>query len=446
MGRRAVVIGAGMGGLAAARAAADSFEEVLVLERDELPAGPAWRSGTPQCRHAHVLLAGGLRALDEMLPGFHQALIDAGATKLRTGLSMRAEFPGMDPFPPRDLGWHFLAMSRPLTEFTVRRFVAAVPNIEIRPGCRAQELIGSADGGQVSGVRYEDGDGATHILKAELVIDACGPAPLTLAWLDQAGKPKPRETVVGVDIGYSTTTFAMPDDPPGDWLALATFSFPPEKGRGCFLFPMEGRRWIATLTGRGEDRPPGDFDGWLAYAQTLRTPTLYNAVRNARRLTDVVQYRFPAGVRRHLEAYPGFPRGLLAFGDSLCRFNPIYGQGMSSAALQAARLNHLLAEQAGKEDPFADLAPRFFAAAQSVVDTPWSTATSSDFAFAATKGERPPDFERALQFERALAGLAVRDPEVQDMWQQVLHMLKPLSALQDPALQKRVMDAAAAMA
>ena len=160
----------------------------------------------------------------------------------------------------------------------------------------------------------------------------------------------------------------------------------------------------------------------------------------------MVQYRFPASVRRHFEAYPDFPRGVLPLGDAFCRFNPIFGQGMSSAAQQALRLNQLLGDLAGEADPLAALAPRFFEAAQPVIDTPWSMAASGDLAFPETRGERPADFERSRQFERALAGLAVRDPAVHNLWQEVQHLLKPMSVLRDPELVKRVMQVMAAMA
>src|SRR5215469_15314493 len=79
IGRQAVVVGAGMGGLPAARALADYFEHVAVLERDTLPLDASHRTGTPQARHTHGLLSGGQRALNDLFPGFAQNLAAAGA-------------------------------------------------------------------------------------------------------------------------------------------------------------------------------------------------------------------------------------------------------------------------------------------------------------------------------------------------------------------------------
>src|SRR5438132_13412566 len=121
VGKQAVVIGAGMGGLAAAGALADHFERVVVLERDKLPLDAAHRNGTPQSRHIHGLLAGGQRALGELFSGFEQDLARAGAVPLRATLDIRIEMPGYDPFPQRDLGFVTYSMSRPLIELVVRR-------------------------------------------------------------------------------------------------------------------------------------------------------------------------------------------------------------------------------------------------------------------------------------------------------------------------------------
>src|SRR5262245_36541474 len=112
VGRQAIVVGAGLGGLTAARALSDYFERVVILESDRLPADPLDRAGAPQGRHVHALLAGGQHALEELFPGFERALIAAGAVPIRVGLDVRAERPGFDPFPQRDLGWDNYAMSR----------------------------------------------------------------------------------------------------------------------------------------------------------------------------------------------------------------------------------------------------------------------------------------------------------------------------------------------
>jgi 2-polyprenyl-6-methoxyphenol hydroxylase-like FAD-dependent oxidoreductase len=155
IGKQAVVVGAGMAGLPAARALADYFEHVVVLERDTLPLDASHRLGTPQARHTHALLAGGQRALGDLFPGFEQDLARAGAVPLRVGLDLRLERPGYDPFPARDLDVVAYWMSRPLIELTVRQCVEQYANITIREHCRARGIVTSPDSAAVLAIRFE---------------------------------------------------------------------------------------------------------------------------------------------------------------------------------------------------------------------------------------------------------------------------------------------------
>jgi hypothetical protein len=189
----------------------------------------------------------------------------------------------------------------------------------------------------------------------------------------------------------------------------------------------------------------------------LRTPTIYNAISRAKRLDGVARYGFPESVRRHFERLDVFPRGLLPIGDAICRFNPVYGQGMSVAALEACLLQRLLERHAGDRlagdrpggdrlggdrlggdsDPIAGLAPAFFAEIQTLIETPWSVAIL-DFVFPDTRGQRPADFETTLEFGIALTRLAAEDPDVHKLTAEVQHLLRPRSVYRDPALAQRV--------
>jgi 2-polyprenyl-6-methoxyphenol hydroxylase-like FAD-dependent oxidoreductase len=436
IGKQAVVVGAGIGGLTAAGALAEYFEQVVVLERDTLLPDAARRAGTPQSRHIHGLLAGGQRALGELFLGFEQDLAGAGALPLRVTLDVRVEMPGYDPFPQRDLGLVTYSMSRPLIELVVRRRVEQNASITLRPRCRIRELVPSADRAAVIAVCFENADGKSETLPAELVVDASGRGSLTRSLLESIGQPMPEETVIGVDIGYATAVFAIPDDAPSDWKALRTLPRPPESRGGALLLPLEGGRWMVTLGGRGGDKPPGDADGFMAFAQQLRTPTLYKAIGHAKRLGDVVRFGFSASVWRHFERLETFPRGLLPFGDAICCFNPVYGQGMSVAAQEALLLRRLLGSGGG--DPLGGLAPAFFAEACGLIETPWGAAAVPDLAFPETKGRRPPDLDGMLKFGRALNRLAAADPAVHQQMIEVQHLIRPRSVLRDPNLVQRV--------
>ena len=348
------------------------------------------------------------------------------------------ERPGYDPFPQRDLGWFSYAVSRPTIERAVRRRVESRANTTLRQRCRVQEMLASPNGEAVTGVRYENDNGASETIAADLVVDASGRGALTLALLQSIGRPLPEETTIGIDLGYATCIFAIPDDASTDWKGVMTFGQAPQNSRGGLMLPLEGNRWMATIGGRHGDVPPGDAEGFLAYAKALRTPTIYNAISHAKRLDGVARYGFPESVRRHFERLDVFPRGLLPIGDAICRFNPVYGQGMSVAALEACLLQRLLERPAEDGDPIAGLAPTFFAEVQTLIETPWSVAML-DFVFPDTRGQRPADFETTLKFGIALTRLAAEDPAVHKLTVEVQHLLKPRSVYRDPTLVQRVL-------
>jgi 2-polyprenyl-6-methoxyphenol hydroxylase-like FAD-dependent oxidoreductase len=397
------------------------------------------RAGTPQARHVHGLLFSGQCALNELFPGFEQDLVRAGAVLLTAGLDVRVERPGYDPFPQRDLGWCGYAASRPAIERAVRHRVESRANITLCQQCRVHEVLPTPNGEAVTGVRYENGDGESETISADLLVDASGRGAPTLGLLRSLGRPLPEETTIGIDLGYATSIFFIPDDAPTDWKGVMTFGQAPQNSRGGAMLPLEGNRWMVTIGGRHSDVPPGDEEGFLTYAKALRTPTIYNAISHAKRLDGVARYGFPESVRRHFERLDGFPRGLLPIGDAICRFNPVYGQGMSVAALEACLLKKLLERLGEDGDPIAGLASTFFAEMQTLIETPWSVAML-DFAFPETRGQRPTDFEITLKFGIALTRLAAEDPAVHKLTLEVQHLLKPRSAYRDPALMQRVLE------
>ncbi len=438
IGKRAIVVGAGMGGLTAARVLADYFEQVLILERDVLPSDADARSGVPQGRHVHALLAGGQRALCELFPGLDDDLNRTGAVELRVGLDLRMERPGFDPFPQRDLGFSSYAQSRPQLELCVRQRVLSYPNIELQTQCRVRHFVARTDGRAVTGLQCTYGNGTAITHEADLILDASGRGGLTLDLLSAIGHAQPEETTIGVDLCYATTIFEIPDQPPNDWKAAMTMAQGSENPRAGLLMPMEDNRWIVSLGGQKGCEPPGDAEGFMAFAEQLRTPTIYRAISQAKRLSEVARFQFNESAYRHYEQLDTFPRGLLPLGDAFCRFNPIYGQGMSVAAQEARLLSRLLASRSDDPDPLDGLATAFFAEIGGILETPWTMSAVPDLANPKTRGERPPNLDQLLQRGRAMAKLAACDPEVHKLTAEVASLLKPRSVYQDPDLMARV--------
>ena len=211
----------------------------------------------------------------------------------------------------------------------------------------------------------------------------------------------------------------------------------PEFRHSGAVAPIEGGRWIVSLSGAHGDAPPSDLEGFFAFAASFRTRTIHDEIRNAKCLGEIARFNLPCSVRRHFDRIERFPRGLIPVADSICRFNPVFGQGMTVAAQEALALGRLLEARRASADPLGDLAPAFFAEANATVETPWAVAMG-DFAYPQTRGERPPDFERSQLFQIGLFRLMAEDPEVHRLSSLVNHLMKPRSALRDPALVQRV--------
>jgi 2-polyprenyl-6-methoxyphenol hydroxylase-like FAD-dependent oxidoreductase len=437
IGKYAIVIGAGMGGLAAAKALSGYFDQVTILERDNLPGQPEPRPGTPQARHAHALLAAGQASLEKLFPNFTSDLENAGAQRLRNGRDIWWERPGYDPFPVRDLGSDGFCMSRPLLEFVTRRCVERQDNIRLHPHCRVAEFLTSPDQTAVTGVRYEDAEGRASTLPSDLVLDASGRGALTLALLESIAAPKPQETEIGVDITYASAIFEIPGDKPVPWKGLVHLPLPPDSSRGALVLPIENGHWIVSIGEAHGGTPPGDIEGFKAFAEGLRTSTLYDAIKTATCVGAIARFNFPSSVRRHFEALERFPRGLIPIADAFCRFNPAFGQGMSVAAQEACVLDRLLDERRGLADPLNGLAEVFFADIQALLDAPWGVA-ENDFIYPQTRGQRPEDFDRRLQYGIALTRLAAEDPSVHKLLAEVNGLLKPPAVLREPQLADRV--------
>jgi 2-polyprenyl-6-methoxyphenol hydroxylase-like FAD-dependent oxidoreductase len=437
IGKRAIVIGAGISGLAAARALADHFEEVVAFERDEFPSGATPRPGAPQGTQAHGLLGGAMKALEELFPDFARDLVRAGALPVNHGFELLLEFPGMDPFPRQKWDWLTYSLSRPLIELTMRRRVEQQVNITLRGGCRVLEIVGRPDGALVTGVRCETVSGP-EIISADLVVDASKHGGLTLSFLKSVGRPVPEETTIGVDIRYATALYALSDGALGEFKAIVTFPKPPEGVHSAYLLPVENNCWQLLLVGRGDDAPPVDGDEFVAYAQKLSTPTVYNAMKGAKRLSEVARYGFPESKWRHFARLDSFPRALLPIGDAICCLNPVYGQGITVAVQEANALRRLLSIHAWQADPFAALGRAYLAEAEAIIEAPWAMSAIPDFIYPQTRGERPEDLEDRLKFQGALTRISTQDAAVYKVFSEVRNLLKPLSVLDEPELVRRV--------
>lgn len=425
----AVVVGGSMAGLLAARVLADGFETVTLLERDPMPDESVARRGVPQSEHVHVLLEPARRALEALFPGYGEAVTAAGglcidaATELRYFERGAYVADGNEELP-------MYCASRPLFERVARRRVRDHDGITVRPECHVTDYLTDDGATVVEGVELTDATGADEKLTADLVVDATGRTSRTPTWLAENGYPSPAVDEVTVDLAYSTVAV---ERPPADRRAYLCAPSPPDT-RGGTAVPVEGDRWLVTLFGLHGTHPPTDREGVEAFASALAAPEIAAILDDHEWVSeDIAHYPFPSNQWHHYETLDSFPDGLLVTGDAIASFNPIYGQGMSVAALDALHLHETLA--AGT----TDLAPRFFDRAAESIDVVWRMAVGADFEFPQTTGPKPTGTALFNRYVGRLVDTAHDDPRVAEAFARVVRLETPPTALLRPGIAGRVL-------
>ena len=434
-GEHAVVIGASMAGLTAARVLADHFARVTVLERDRLPIGAGQRRGVPQARHLHVLLVRGRTILETLFPGLESDLLAAGAHPIDMGADLAWLTPA---------GWgvrfasglELLPVSRELLEWRVREHLRGCPRVELRDGWDVTGLLTDATSATRLRLRSATSRGSDEeVLTADLIVHASGRGSKAPAWLEATGFPAPAETMVNTFAGYASRVYRRPTALTGSVKGIHVQSAPPTFTRGGALYPLEGDRCLLTLIGLGRDYPPLEEDGFLAFAGSLRSPMIAEAIQEAQPLSGIAGSRATQSRMRHYERLARQPERFLLLGDAVCVFNPVYGQGMTTAALAAMELDSTLMEQATRR-PAGDLdglAGRFQRRLAKVNRAPWILATGADLRVVGAEGPQARGLARLIhrQLARVLP-LTTTNPAARQTLLEIVHMVRSPAALFHP--------------
>lgn len=412
----AVVLGASLGGLLAARVLTERYDEVLVVERDPLPHGKEQRQGVPQGKHLHGLHPSGLQSLERLFPGLPDEMRAAGAVPLDALRDVDWVVDGRT-FVQAPGGETGLFLSRPLLEHLVRERVRALPQVRLLDRTVGLGLCFTYDGTRVSGLRCSGPDGGERTLDADLVVDASGRSAVGHRWLVDAGWPAAEEEVVGIELTYATQLLRAPH-------ARTTFIAPtPGSPRGAGLAPLEDGLWILTVAGLCGERPPADLEGLKQFLRAAPPSRIVERLEDAEPVGPPASFRFPASRRRH---YRRLPEQYLPFGDAIASVNPAYGQGMSLAAMQAAALLEVL----DRRSPV----PAFLRRAEKVVDRAWKTAVYADLGLPGVSGRRTPETRISNRFTSRLCAAATHDTAVTAAFLRVAALLDPPEALLRPRL------------
>jgi flavin-dependent dehydrogenase len=329
-----------------------------------------------------------------------------------------------------DGGLETLCASRELIEWHIRRrLLSDRQNITVLPEADVRGPL--VEGGRCVGVKLGGRSSSAHPkeLAADLTVDASGRNSPLPEWLTTMGYSPPRETVIDAFVGYASRFYEVPSPAP-EWKMLFLQPRPPDQFRGGALFPIEGKGWHVTLAGYGKDYPPNDEQGFLEFAKSLRCKILYEAMLSAKPVSDIYGYRGGSNRRRHYEDLERWPSGIITLGDSVCAFNPIYGQGMTVAGVSAMALRDVLRD--GEGSPWEKSFQKRLAGA---TETAWLLATGEDFRYRTTEGGVRPASLRLLHayLDRVLA-VGSQVQTVSETLLRVMHLMAPPSELMKPGM------------
>lgn len=426
-----------MAGLLATRVLSDHFHEVILIERDKMNDIPESRKGQPQTRHVHVLLARGFQVMSQYFPDLAQSIRREGGLVLDLGQNMHWYCYG--GYRRRfKLGVEAVISDRTFLEWQVRKRVVNLPNVKVLDGFTVDKLLSTNNHERITGVniKQQDHQENTRTLLSDLVIDCSGRSSKSTKWLAELGYPEAPRSVVSCGIGYSTCLYHRnPDEPNSqEWFFITPEA--PKEYRAASAFPIEGNRWIVSLVGWHGDHAPKDEAGFLEFARSLPAPDVYDLICRFKPLSEISIYKYPASIRHHYERMKAFPNGYLIMGDALCSFNPLYGQGMTTAALQAEALDKLLLESGSSLER---INKPYFKRAAKILDIPWKTAVGEDFRYPETRGKKAPGTDLLNAYISRINRVTHHDTVVCSVFLKVLSMLEPPLSLFRPHILWRVL-------
>lgn len=431
---RAVVIGGSLAGLLSARVLSSHFAEVIVLERDPVGTEPEARKGQRHILHTHILLKRGLDVLQDLFPRLLPGLKAKGARVVDFAANARWYVAGgMKKRHSSDL--HHLLVSRPLLEAEIRAATLNIPNVRLMSNCACKHLLFDSDSNVVGAIVEDRHTQRDEIeLEADLVVDASGRGSRAAKWLDHAGFKMPVEQRIESEVEYATRMYKHKKSQPADSEIVVIQPVGPDESLGGCLVPIEGNQMICTLSGRGGKSATADPEKYEKFAAELPSQAISDAIKGLVPQGDIRVFKYPASRWRRFDLLRKHPGGFIVIGDAVCSFNPIFGQGMSSAACQVEVLDMLLSTGCSPEK----LWRTFYRKCSGVIGNAWKTAASGDFQFSHTKGKKPTLFNVTRLYVNAVQMTCHSDELVYRAYLRVTNLLASPHSLLSPRILVRV--------
>ncbi|PHD47350.1 glutamate synthase [Bacillus toyonensis] len=420
MFNKAIVIGGSMAGKFAAKALSTSFKEVIILEVGDKWDGKASRKRVPQSDHPHVLLKGGEKAIEELFPTITNELIKAGSI--------------INNFT-RDLKWHqfglwkqpfigeihMIQQSRPLLEWHIQKRIDQISNITITYKTLVNGLLVDGKLNKVCGVKVKYLEtGMQEEVHADIVIDASGFGSKSMEWLREY-EIEVQEEKVRIDLFYATKMFQLKENEELDCCNMLMSPSFPENPYGVLIQTIEDNRYFVTFSGYANEKAPQTDDEFYDFAENLSISNVTDFLNKAEGITDIKTYKIPYQVRRRFDLVNNVPEGLLVVGDAQCRFDPVFGQGVSVAAMEAHQLQLLLQSRKQLDKTFTQ---QFYKKTTDIIEIPWDMTTTEISRHPQLKRELTTKQKFQLWYTKQIYRLSASDSDVYIRLVRVMNLIR----------------------
>ncbi|KKB40348.1 NAD(P)/FAD-dependent oxidoreductase [Bacillus thermotolerans] len=439
--QKAIIIGGGIAGKLAARVLSDCFEEVLVLERDSKSVGPVPRKGARQGEHLHALLHAGQYGLEELFPGITKKFYDSGAIKINSTTDLSWLHHGVWKLR-YDGGYTTTLQTRPHLEWHIEQYMEQIPNVTCCYQAKVKNFLFHEEENRVYGVEIQKAGQSTRMITADLIVDTSGASSMTSTWLEKRGIAVPHQKV-DIGLSYVSQTFQLPDDPDRDWKIKMIYPNPPYEKIGGTISKIEGNRYIVTVMGYlhaiSEKEGTKSAKSLLELVKRLPALDIYHELQDAIPLTKVSTFRVPQIKWKRIDQVKSFPDGLLLMGDTVCRIDPVFGQGMSIAVVEALTLKKTLGELNGS---LQQAITAFHRKIARVIAPVWQMVITEDFRYPDITGKRSPFLKTQQWYAKQVYLLSSKNEHIYDTFVKVMNLVQPINSLMQPRILMSVLKRA----
>ncbi|MGG3563944.1 glutamate synthase subunit beta [Neobacillus rhizosphaerae] len=434
---KAVIIGGGISGKLAARVLSDFFQEVLIIERDQEPEGPFPRKGAPQGEHIHALLHAGEAGLESLFPGITEKFYSSGAIKINSTKDLAWFHHGVWKLR-FDGEFSTILQTRPHLEWHIDQYIKSIPNVTVQYNQVVRDYICKETENIIAGVEVVDGSGHAENILADLVVDASGASSITSKWLEKREIHIP-DKKAKIGLSYISKTFQLAKNEDRDWAIKIVYPNPPVEKMGGTISKVEGNRYLVTINGYhnviNEKEALLNDKSFLELAKKLPKLDIYQEIKDAPPLTGTSIYRVPQITWRQFQKV-NLPDGLLLIGDTICRIDPVFGQGMSIAVLEALALQRLFQKS---DHSIKKITTTFHKKAAKIISPIWNMVIIEDFRYPETTGKKPLGLFIQQWYAKNIFLISSQDQHVYNSLFKVMNLIHSMTTLMHPRILKTVL-------